>query len=125
MKPSERASSVEDASGDRSPVSEKYVEMSPPCSVRGTGCTSAWPMLKSSKKRPEKTLLMTRGRRSYPQPRLRTRGLIREQYRVREALRATVPRRECGALHRVLDAGPFGLAGEVAGDRDLADRARW
>src|SRR6185503_17392415 len=59
-----------------------------------------------------------------PHERSRTRGLIREQYRVRKALRTAVPRWERSGLDGVLDAGTFGLAGEIAADRDLADRAR-
>src|SRR5690606_22248573 len=65
-----------------------------------------------------------------PPPRTRPVGArapresIREQNRVRKALRTAVPRRERRLTDRGFDAGRFRLAGELARDGDLADLAR-
>src|ERR1700742_1985694 len=93
-----------------------YVEISPPCSVRGTAWTRCWPMPKSSKYRPPETFISAAGDAS-------TR-LLREQDRIAKALRRAVPRRERGALHGRRHALSLGLSCKRSRDRDLRDLAR-
>src|SRR5262245_30927579 len=75
---------------------------------------------------------MTRGRRPYTAPpgsnksliNPPQRRLIRQQYRVREGLRTTIPPREVRALDAALDAAAVGHVREIAADGDPADGPR-
>src|SRR5688500_3019690 len=114
-KPRLRATSVDDDSGRRSPVSAMYSARSPPCTVRGTACTRRWPRVKSSKKLPVDAFMTEGG--DVPQP------LVAEEDHVAGALRSPVPGGELGRLHRRDDAVAGRGACEVARGARLRDLA--